>query len=92
MTPARPSTPFARLLLGLFLLFLAYLGLSVLAMLTQLADAADRLSLGAGQWVFWCLLALVAALVAWPTLQLLRLPAALRYPDSDDPQALARYQ
>jgi len=87
-----PSSAFSRLLLGLSLLFLAYLGLSVVAMLTQLADAADRLYLGAGQWVFWSLLALVTGLVAWPTLQLLRLPAALRYPDSDDPQALARYQ
>lgn len=86
-----PSSPLARLLLGIALLFLAYLGLSVVAMLTQLADAADRLYLGAGQWVFWCLLALIAGLVAWPTVQLLRLPSALRHPDSNDPEALARY-
>ncbi len=83
-----PSTVFSRLLLGLALLFFAYLGLSVVSMLSQLADAADRLHLGAGQWVFWCLLALVTGLVAWPTLQLLRLPQALRYPDSDGPQVL----
>lgn len=86
-----PTSLFSRLLLGLALLFFAYLSLSVVAMLTQLADAADRLYLGAGQWVFGCLLAVVGALVAWPTVQLLRLPRALRYPDSDDPDALARY-
>ena len=69
-----------------------WLSLFTLTLISQLADAADRLHTGAGQPVFWCLIALLIATVLAPTVWLVRLPRALRYPDSNDAPAIAAYQ
>lgn len=71
--------------------FVVWSGVFAVAMVSQLADAADRLHAGAGQPVFWSLVGLLVATVLLPTLWLLRLPAALRYPPADDQAAIAAY-
>lgn len=71
--------------------FVVWSGVFAVAMVSQLADAADRLHAGAGQPVFWSLVGLLVATVLLPTLWLLRLPAALRYPPADDRTAIAAY-
>jgi low affinity Fe/Cu permease len=67
-------------------------GIFAIAMVSQLADAADRLHAGTGQAVFWVLMGLLIATVVVPTVWLLRLPAALRYPQATDIAAIAAYQ
>ena len=80
-------------LLGLCALLLAaWCVLLAIGLASQLADAADRLHAGAGQPVFWSLVGLLLATVALPAVWLLRLPAALRYPDNGDLQAVQAYQ
>jgi hypothetical protein len=81
-----------RILMALLVAFLAYVAVFTVAMVSQLADAADRVHAGAGQWTFWSLLALLAVAVVVPTALLLRLPAALQPPASDDTAAQAAYQ
>ena len=71
--------------------FVIWTGVFAVAMVSQLADAADRLHAGAGQPVFWSLLAALVLTVLVPTFMLLRLPAALRYPDDGDLHAVAEY-
>ena len=78
-------------LMALLATFLAYVAVFTVAMVSQLADAADRVHAGAGQWTFWSLLALLAVAVVVPTALLLRLPAALQPPASDDTAAQAAY-
>lgn len=72
--------------------FVAWSAVFAVAMVSQLADAADRLHAGAGQPVFWSLLGLLTATVLVPTLWLLRLPAALRFPAEGDQAAITKYQ
>ncbi|MBP7351884.1 MAG: DUF697 domain-containing protein [Comamonas sp.] len=81
-----------RILMALLVAFLAYVAVFTVAMVSQLADAADRVHAGAGQWTFWGLLAVLAVAVVVPTALLLRLPAALQPPSSDDPTVQAAYQ
>lgn len=81
-----------HILMVLLAAFLAYIAVFTVAMVSQLADAADRLHLGAGQWTFWALLALLAAAVTVPTTMMLRLPAALKPPSSDDAAAQVAYR
>ena len=82
----------SRLLWPLAALLAGWSAIFTIAMVSQLADAADRLHAGAGQFVFWGLVALLLATVVIPTVWLLRLPAALRYPTEGDLTAVARYQ
>lgn len=82
----------SRLLLVCASAFVLWSAVFAVAMVSQLADAADRLHAGTGQAVFWVLIGLLLAAVAAPTLMLLRLPPALRYPDSSDTAAVADYQ
>lgn len=71
---------FSRALTVLAALLLFYAGASLLATFGQLAAAADRIHAGAGQPLFWALLALTLALLLYPLWLLLRLPRALRPP------------
>lgn len=89
--PAMPSWT-SRLLVCCALLFVGWCGVFAIAMISQLADAADRLHAGAGIWLFWGLLALLVATVLLPSIWLLRLPAALRYPADGDLAAVQAYQ
>lgn len=89
--PAMPSWT-SRLLVCCALLFVGWCGVFAIAMISQLADAADRLHAGAGIGLFWVLLALLVATVLLPSIWLLRLPAALRYPDDGDLAAAQEYQ
>lgn len=86
------STLTRRLLLALSLGLVLYVGVFTLAMVSQLADGADRLHPGLGQPLFWSLLSVMALAVLIPSALLLRLPAALRYPDPQDLAAVAAYQ
>ncbi|RQO53451.1 hypothetical protein DBR47_23800 [Paucibacter sp. KBW04] len=85
------STSLRRLLIALALLVLFYAGASVLATLSQLANAADRVAMGAGQYVFWSLLALFAGLAATPLLLYFRLPKPLIPPASQQEPAYGLY-
>lgn len=67
----------ARALTILGGLLLLYAGASLVATFVQLAAAADRIHAGAGQPVFWTLLALAAALLLYPLWLLMRLPRAM---------------
>lgn len=71
---------FARALTILAALLLLYAGASLVATFVQLAAAADRIQAGAGQPLFWALLALAAALLLYPLWLLMRLPKAMRPP------------
>ena len=82
----------SRLLSAVAIELVVWSGVFAVAMISQLADAADRLHTGAGQPVFWSLITLLLATVAWPTIWLLRLPPALRYPQEGDLHAVAQYQ
>jgi len=82
----------SRLLWMLAVALIVWCGVFAVAMVSQLADAADRLHLGAGQPVFWLLIGLLIASVLLPTVWLLRLPAALRYPEGGDALAVSEYQ
>lgn len=82
----------ARLLLFVTVAFVIWMGVFTVAMVSQLADAADRLHAGAGQPVFWVLLAVLAVAILAPSVMLLRLPAALRYPADGDALAVAEYE
>ncbi|MEG1116413.1 MAG: hypothetical protein RSE46_15360, partial [Janthinobacterium sp.] len=64
---------------------------AVVATFTQLAAAADRIHLGAGQPVFWSLLAVFCALVLYPLVLLLRLPKAMQPPVDASAQEHAEY-
>lgn len=82
----------ARLLLFVTVAFVIWMGVFTVAMVSQLADAADRLHAGAGQAVFWVLLGVLAMAVLVPSVMLLRLPAALRYPADGDVLAVSDYE
>lgn len=82
----------ARLLLFVTVAFVIWMGVFTVAMVSQLADAADRLHAGAGQPLFWVLLGVLAVAVLVPSVMLLRLPAALRYPANGDVLAVAAYE
>lgn len=82
----------SRLLFVCASAFVLWTAVFAIAMVSQLADAADRLHAGAGQAVFWGLTGLLLATMVVPTVMLLRLPAALRYPDASDSSAVANYQ
>ena len=69
-----------------------YFVAATVAIFTQLANAADRMYVGAGQPLFWSLIALFAALIAYPVVLLLRLPKAMQPPDTDSPEDHASYQ
>lgn len=69
-----------------------YFVAAAVAVFTQLANAADRMYLGAGQPVFWALVALFGALIAYPLVLLLRLPKAMQPPDTDSPEDQATYK
>ena len=69
-----------------------WLSLFVLTLIGHIADAADRIHTGAGQPVFWSLIALLVATVLAPTVWLLQMPRALRYPAAEDPQAMQTYR
>lgn len=81
----------SRLLWMLATALVVWCGVFAVAMVSQLADAADRLHLGAGQPVFWLLIGLLLATVLLPTVWLLRLPVALRYPSEGDLTAVTEY-
>ena len=71
-------------ILGLIAIaIVTYVGISAVANVSLLADAADRFSPGLGQPIFWCLLALLAALAAVPAILYFRLPSALVPPEVD---------
>ncbi len=78
------SKSLKQILAALAVLVLAYTGASVLVTITQLAGAADRIHLGAGQYVFWCLLGLFAILAATPAILYFRLPKPLTPPANQD--------
>ena len=82
----------SRLLWILATALVVWSGIFAVAMVSQLADAADRLHAGAGQAVFWGLIGLLIATVLVPTVSLMRLPAALRYPSDGDVTAVTEYQ
>lgn len=82
----------ARLLQFVTVAFVIWMGVFTVAMVSQLADAADRLHAGAGQPVFWVLLGVLAMAVLVPSVMLLRLPAALRYPADGDVLAVSDYE
>lgn len=81
-----------RLLLFVTVAFVIWMGVFTVAMVSQLADAADRLHAGAAQPVFWLLLGVLAMTVLVPSVMLLRLPAALRYPADGDVVAVSDYE
>ena len=64
---------------------------AIVATFTQLAAAADRIHLGAGQPVFWSLLAFFGALVLYPLVLLFRLPKAMQPPVDASAQEHAEY-
>lgn len=74
----------ARALTVLGALLLFYAGASLLATFGQLAQAADRIHAGAGQPLFWTLLALSLALLLYPLWLLLRLPPAMCPPQDEE--------
>ncbi|MGE8397580.1 MAG: DUF697 domain-containing protein [Comamonas sp.] len=71
---------------------IVWVGIFTLAMVHQLAQAAELWHSGAGQMVFWILLAALGLTVAVPTIVLLRMPTALRYPAEADLHAVAEYE
>ena len=73
------------------LLVALYAVAAIVATFTQLAAAADRVHLGAGQPVFWSLLASFGALVLYPLVLLLRLPKAMQPPATDSSPEHAAY-
>ena len=83
---------FAKVLAVVSVLVALYAVAAIVATFTQLAAAADRLHLGAGQPVFWSLLAFFAALLLYPLILLLRLPKAMQPPQGESPQDHAAYQ
>jgi len=85
------SKSLRRLLIALALLVLCYAAASVLATISQLANAADRVALGAGQYVFWSLLAFFAGLAATPFWLYFRLPKPLTPPASQAQPAYDEY-
>ena len=82
----------SRLLWILATSMVVWCGIFAVAMVSQLADAADRLHAGSGQAVFCGLIGLLVATVLLPTFWIMRLPAALRYPDDADLTAVNEYQ
>lgn len=85
------KSTFAKALALLSVVLALYAVAAVVATFTQLAAAADRFHLGAGQPVFWSLLALFVLLLGYPVVLLLRLPGAMRPPETDSPEAHAAY-
>jgi hypothetical protein len=82
---------FRKLLVALAVLLVFAGALVIVATLAQVADAADRVHVGAGQVVFWALLAVFAALVAAPLMMIARLPKARRPPATRDEPAYSAY-
>ena len=80
-----------HILTTLALLVIFYAAASVVATLVQLADAADRVRMGAGQYVFWSLLAVLAALAASPFVLYFRLPKPLQPPETRDEPGYSQY-
>jgi hypothetical protein len=69
-----------RILACVALLFAAWIGITLVGSVAQVAAAADRVSMGAGQPVFFALLAVMLVLVLVPIGLFLRLPAPLVAP------------
>ena len=86
------KTSFRSILLAASIALIVWAAVMALAMVNQLAQAAELLHTGAGTPVFLGLLLLLAATVLLPTVWLLHLPPALRWPDEGDLAAVARYQ
>ena len=80
-----------HILTALALLVVFYAAASVVATLVQLADAADRVRMGAGQYVFWSLLAVLAALAASPFVLYFRLPKPLQPPETREEPVYSEY-
>lgn len=72
---------FVKVLAVVSVVVALYAVAAVVATFTQLAAAADRVHLGAGQPLFWSLLALFGALLLYPLVLLLRLPKAMQPPE-----------
>lgn len=83
---------FAKVLGIASLLLALYALAAMVATFTQLAQAADRIHAGAGQPLFWLLVALFTALIVYPLILLLRLPKAMQPPQADSAAELAGYQ
>ncbi len=86
------NTTLRRVLIVASVAVALYFLAATVATFTQLANAADRTYLGAGQPVFWSLIALFAALISYPLVLLRRLPKAMRPPDTDAPEDHASYE
>jgi len=86
------SKTISKVLAVVSALVMLYAVAAMVATFTQLANAADRVYLGSGQPVFWLLVAVFAALVVYPVVLLLRLPKAMRPPETDAPEDFADYQ
>jgi hypothetical protein len=69
-----------RILACVALLFAAWIGITLVGSVAQVAAAADRVSAGAGQPVFFALLAVMLVLVLVPIGLFVRLPAPLVAP------------
>jgi len=82
---------FIKVLAVVSVVAVLYAVAAVVATFTQLAAAADRIHLGAGQPVFWSLLAFFCALVLYPLVLLLRLPKAMQPPVDASAQQHADY-
>lgn len=80
-----------QILAALAAFVLIYAAASLLVTIAQLASAADRVHLGAGQFVFWFLLILFAVLAATPAILFLRLPKPLRPPVAQVEPAYSEY-
>lgn len=80
------------ILTALALLVVFYTTASVVATISQLADAVDRAYLGAGQYVFWILLAAFAGLAMAPVVLYLSLPKPLNPPANTADPLYERYQ
>jgi hypothetical protein len=81
------SKTLARILVFVAILLIAYLAVSLLGSIAQVAGAADRVYLGAGQPVFWALVAVFVVLLVMPIGLYFRLPKPLVPPrESSGPE------
>lgn len=81
-----------RLLLVLSIVIGTYATLAIVATFSQLADAADRLVAGAGTPLFWGLVVIFLALVAWPVMLMMRLPRTQPPPRDHSEPSFSRHQ
>lgn len=81
-----------RLLLVLSIVIGTYATLAIVATFSQLADAADRLVAGVGTPLFWGLVVIFLALVAWPVMLMMRLPRTQPPPRDQSEPSFSRHQ